>query len=146
MLRIATRGILRAPAFSRALSCAHTESLLAANGSLLDAIGAGDFATYNKLCSSDITCIEPETLGTIITGTNFHEHYFNMPSPSAPPAKTTHLLNVVAKCCSAGKMGVVTYNRLVQSGGECSLSQETRVWEQEAGEWKQIHFHKSMVE
>ena len=146
MLRaIATRA-RSAPVLRRAMSgCAHTDSLLAANRALLDAIGAGDFAAYNSLCASDITCIEPETLGTIVTGTRFHEHYFDLPSSPAP-AKTTHLLNVVGKCCSAGKMGVVTYNRLVQTGVECSLSQETRVWEQDNGEWKQIHFHKSMVE
>ena len=41
-------------------------------------------------------------------------------------------------------MGMITYNRVTQRGGEVSVAQETRVWEKREGRWAHVHFHKSV--
>lgn len=123
MLRV--RSLARAAPLGARLasSCGAKESLIAANTRLLNAITAGDFATYRELCASDGTCIEPETSGQIVRGTKFHQHYFDLPSegPSAP--KTTTLTDMTVRVCAAGKMGFVTYNRLTQAGLDVSVAQ-----------------------
>ena len=170
MLRV--RSLARAAPLGARLasSCGAKESLIAANTRLLNAITAGDFATYRELCASDGTCIEPETSGQIVRGTKFHQHYFDLPSDGPSPPKTTTLTDMTVRVCGAGKMGFVTYNRLTQSGVDVAvaqvapwphglmrlslaialerrsihyLAQETRVWENADGGWRQVHFHKS---
>ncbi len=44
---------------------------------LLDAIAAGDFESYSRLCDPNITCFEPEALSNLVEGTDFHKFYFD---------------------------------------------------------------------
>jgi hypothetical protein len=65
-----------------------------------------DYETYSSLCAPDLTCIEPETMGNIIEGMDFHKHYFTLLGDlSLPPAPkpTTTMTNV-----SVGIVGFAT--------------------------------------
>ena len=56
---------------------AHKE-LLAATQKLLDAIGAGNYASYSSMCAADCTSFEPETQGHLVAGAAFHKHFFDL--------------------------------------------------------------------
>ena len=128
------------------MSSAVKAELVAITQKLLTSIRTGDYATYSSLCAPDLTCIEPETMGQIVTGLPFHKHYFDLPAgATAPPATNTTMCDVNVRVCGAGAMGFVTYGRLGQSGVVSTFAQETRVWEKQDGVWKHVHFHKSLV-
>lgn len=42
--------------------------IIAITQSLLDAIAAGDWANYQKMCSDELTCFEPESNGHLVSG------------------------------------------------------------------------------
>lgn len=44
---------------------------------LLDAISCGDFETYASMCDPHLTSFEPESLGNLLDGTDFHKFYFD---------------------------------------------------------------------
>lgn len=44
---------------------------------LLDAISGGDFDAYVKLCDPQLTSFEPEALGNLVKGMEFHKFYFD---------------------------------------------------------------------
>eukprot|EP00092_Neocalanus_flemingeri_P010586 GFUD01011404.1.p1 GENE.GFUD01011404.1~~GFUD01011404.1.p1 ORF type:complete len:457 (-),score=64.80 GFUD01011404.1:48-1418(-) len=44
---------------------------------ILDAINSGDFEAYTKLCDPNITAFEPEALGNLVEGIEFHRFYFD---------------------------------------------------------------------
>jgi calcium/calmodulin-dependent protein kinase (CaM kinase) II len=44
---------------------------------LLQAIANNDYETYKSLCDPKITCFEPETIGNLIEGLDFHKFYFD---------------------------------------------------------------------
>ncbi|PNH08438.1 Calcium/calmodulin-dependent protein kinase type II subunit delta [Tetrabaena socialis] len=158
------RPVLRSPhrhtvaAAPRANSSAPSSPMAAAevlalNSKLLDAIAGGDYETYATLCDPSLTCFEPEAVGHLIEGLDFHKFYFTMPSAgdaSKPPA---HVLNtmasphvrVIGDCCA-----VVSYVRLTQkmvAGAPVTVqAEETRVWEKkDGGRWIHVHVHRSLV-
>ena len=45
-----------------------SEEIVSVTQQLLDAVAAGDYATYEQLSDDTLTCIEPETNGNIIEG------------------------------------------------------------------------------
>jgi len=141
---------LCSPAFQTKLqpSSQNKAELMDVTQRLLMAISAGDWASYASLCAPDSTCIEPETMGQVVTGLGFHKHYFDLPpsGDAPPPPSNTTMTGVQIRVCPQGAMGFVTYNRLTQSGVKSSLAQETRIWEKQQGEWLQTHFHKSLVQ
>ena len=52
----------------------NTEKMLSLlNTQLLDAIDNGDLETYRELCDPSLTAFEPEALGNLVEGLNFHE-------------------------------------------------------------------------
>ena len=44
---------------------------------LLNSIKNGDFESYSQLCDLNLTAFEPETMGTLVEGLDFHKFYFN---------------------------------------------------------------------
>ncbi len=116
---------------------------------LLTAIFRGDWATYTKLCSEDITAIEPEAKGHLVQGLAFHQNYFpEKPKQPARPGEEPTITISSPHVRVMGDAAVIAYVRLVQSKDEAgnhrtSASEETRVWQKLNGSWKHVHFHRS---
>ncbi|XP_058652745.1 calcium/calmodulin-dependent protein kinase type II subunit gamma isoform X21 [Onychostoma macrolepis] len=114
---------------------------------LIEAINNGDFEAYTRICDPGLTSFEPEALGNLVEGMDFHKFYFeNLLSKNSKPVHTTilnphvHLIGEDAAC--------IAYIRLTQymdSQGRprSSQSEETRVWHRRDAKWLNIHFHCS---
>ncbi|XP_014116185.1 PREDICTED: calcium/calmodulin-dependent protein kinase type II subunit delta isoform X1 [Pseudopodoces humilis] len=114
---------------------------------LIEAINNGDFEAYTKICDPGLTSFEPEALGNLVEGMDFHRFYFeNALSKSNKPIHTiilnphVHLVGEDAAC--------IAYIRLTQymdSSGmpKTMQSEETRVWHRRDGKWQNVHFHRS---
>ena len=111
---------------------------------LLTAIDEQDWATYEQLCDPNLTAFEPEAKGQLVSDMPFHRFYFDTPSPSR---RQSSIVSPTVKFI--GDAALVTYVRLTQvfSGDKqhsTRACEETRVWEKQNGEWKHIHFHRSV--
>ncbi|XP_067857252.1 calcium/calmodulin-dependent protein kinase type II delta chain isoform X14 [Heptranchias perlo] len=114
---------------------------------LIEAINNGDFEAYAKICDPGLTSFEPEALGNLVEGMDFHRFYFeNLLSKNSKPIHTTilnphvHLIGEDAAC--------IAYIRLTQyidSQGRprTTQSEETRVWHRRDSKWQNVHFHCS---
>jgi len=126
------------------MSDAITKELLALNRRLLESIVAGDWATYEELCDPSLTCFEPETRGQWVEGMDFHRFYFNLGGSSGPVNITVSTPHVRLM----GDVAVISFIRIVQkldgNGNPITTrSEETRVWQQQAGRWRHVHFHRT---
>ena len=115
------------------------------NKQLLDAIDNGDLETYRELCDPSLTAFEPEALGNLVEGLDFHETYFG--SPASGKRKSSVRFPHIRLL---GETAVVAYVRLVQSitsDGQHSTAafEETRIWRKTGHSWKNVHFHRSNV-
>ncbi len=125
--------------------CDQTVSeLLELNQRLLDSIHQQDWTTYTQICTKDLTAYEPEALGHLVKGLEFHKTYFDL-EPGSGSSKSTISSPDVRLL---GSVAVVCFIRLVQATnaeGETATfsSEETRIWEQQDGTWKHVHFHRS---
>lgn len=120
--------------------------LIALNQKLLNSIAEGDWTTYADLCDPSITCIEPEALGHVVGGLEFHKFYFDLTGGSSKPRNTMCDPSVRIM----GESAVLAYFRLTQyvdaNGSPQSRgTEETRVWQRIGGAWKHVHFHRSPV-
>lgn len=118
--------------------------VLEANQKLLDAIAQGDWSTYADLCDSSLTAFEPEALGHLIHGLDFHKFYFQLEGGSRKPVNSI----VDPHVRIIGDVAVVAYYRLTQvvdGSGNPGVrgTEETRIWERKNGSWKHVHFHRS---
>ncbi|XP_041855132.1 calcium/calmodulin-dependent protein kinase (CaM kinase) II beta 1 isoform X2 [Melanotaenia boesemani] len=114
---------------------------------LIEAINNGDFDAYAKICDPGLTSFEPEALGNLVEGMDFHRFYFeNLLAKNNKPIHTTilnphvHLIGEDAAC--------IAYIRLTQfvdgqGRPRSSQSEETRVWHRRDSKWQNIHFHCS---
>ncbi|XP_052451283.1 calcium/calmodulin-dependent protein kinase (CaM kinase) II beta 1 isoform X23 [Carassius gibelio] len=114
---------------------------------LIEANNNGDFEAYAKICDPGLTCFEPEALGNLVEGMDFHRFYFeNLLSKNSKPIHTTilnphvHLIGDEAAC--------IAYIRLTQyvdgqGRPHSSQSEETRVWHRRDSKWQNVHFHCS---
>ncbi|XP_031746239.1 calcium/calmodulin-dependent protein kinase type II subunit delta isoform X2 [Xenopus tropicalis] len=114
---------------------------------LIEAINNGDFEAYTKICDPGLTSFEPEALGNLVEGMDFHRFYFeNALSKSNKPVHTiilnphVHLIGEDAAC--------IAYIRLTQYLDSTGMpktmqSEETRVWHRRDGKWQNVHFHRS---
>ncbi|XP_037394642.1 calcium/calmodulin-dependent protein kinase type II delta chain isoform X23 [Pygocentrus nattereri] len=114
---------------------------------LIEAINNGDFEAYTRICDPGLTSFEPEALGNLVEGMDFHRFYFeNLLSKNSKPVHTTilnphvHLIGEDAAC--------IAYIRLTQyidSQGRprSCQSEETRVWHRRDAKWLNVHFHCS---
>ena len=125
-----------------------THSLLQLSRELLRCIDRQDWEAYARLCDPTLTAFEPEAVGHLIEGLDFHQFYF----PKQTPGNTTGDIGKLSSISSPhvrlmGDTAVVSYIRLVQRRSEGNFTtaavEETRVWERQAGQWKHVHFHRS---
>jgi hypothetical protein len=123
-----------------------TAELLHLNQRLLDSIAAGDWTTYQELCDPALTAFEPEGLGQLIEGLEFHHFYFKLGGARGP----NHTTMCAPRVCLLGDVALITYVRLNQRRGEEGAPTttgfaETRIWQQREGRWRHVHFHRSAL-
>ncbi|XP_051557925.1 calcium/calmodulin-dependent protein kinase type II delta 2 chain-like isoform X2 [Myxocyprinus asiaticus] len=126
---------------------ARKQEIIKVTEQLIESINNGDFEVYAKICDPGLTSFEPEALGNLVEGHDFHRFYFeNALSKGNKPVHTillnphVHLIGEDAAC--------IAYIRLTQymdAGGmpRTMQSEETRVWHRRDGKWLNIHFHRS---
>ena len=122
-----------------------TSEVLQANGKLLDSINTQNWAAYAELCDPSLTCFEPEALGHVVSGMEFHHFYFKLAGSGRPKQSIMASPHVRI----IGDTAIVSYIRLTQrveaDGAPATLaSEETRVWQKQNGVWKHVHFHRSI--
>lgn len=113
---------------------------------ILDAINSGDFETYTKLCDPNITAFEPEALGNLVEGIDFHKFYFDNSIKQSKSSNVTILSPVVHLLGDdAASIGYVKVTQTLDKQGHAFTSQaeETRVWQRKEGRWYNVHFHRS---
>jgi calcium/calmodulin-dependent protein kinase (CaM kinase) II len=126
---------------------AHVKELLSLSRRLLDAIDGQDWAAYRDLCDPTITAFEPEAVGHLVGGLAFHEFYFQGERSKARKQSTISSPHVRLM----GDSAVVSYVRLTQRVDEngqfiSGAAEETRVWQNQNGAWKHVHFHRSPID
>jgi ketosteroid isomerase-like protein len=127
------------------MQAAVESQLLDLSRQLLVAIADKDWPTYSRLCDPSLTCFEPETLGQLIGGMEFHKFYFDL--EGAPGNRNTTLASPHVRLLGPDA-AIVSYVRVIQkldpTGNPVTASvQETRVWQRIENQWKHVHFHRS---
>ncbi|XP_033973729.1 calcium/calmodulin-dependent protein kinase (CaM kinase) II beta 1 isoform X11 [Trematomus bernacchii] len=114
---------------------------------LIEAINNGDFEAYAKICDPGLTSFEPEALGNLVEGMDFHRFYFeNLLAKNSKPIHTTilnphvHMIGEDAACIAYIRLTQFVDN---QGWPRSSQSEETRVWHRRDSKWQNIHFHCS---
>uniref|UniRef100_A0A3B4FRF8 calcium/calmodulin-dependent protein kinase n=2 Tax=Haplochromini TaxID=319058 RepID=A0A3B4FRF8_9CICH len=128
-------------------SAARKQEIIKITEQLIEAVNNGDFEAYAKICDPGLTSFEPEGLGNLVEGMDFHRFYFdNLLSKNSKPIHTTilnphvHIIGDDAAC--------IAYIRLTQfvdgqGRPRSSQSEETRVWHRRDSRWQNVHFHCS---
>ncbi|XP_035261021.1 calcium/calmodulin-dependent protein kinase (CaM kinase) II gamma 1 isoform X15 [Anguilla rostrata] len=126
---------------------ARKQEIIKITEQLIEAVNNGDFEAYTRICDPGLTSFEPEALGNLVEGMDFHKFYFeNLLSKNSKPVHTTilnphvHLIGEDAAC--------IAYIRLTQyidgqGRPRSSQSEETRVWHRRDAKWLNVHFHCS---
>ncbi|XP_051273378.1 calcium/calmodulin-dependent protein kinase type II subunit gamma isoform X17 [Dicentrarchus labrax] len=126
---------------------ARKQEIIKITEQLIEAINNGDFDAYTRICDPGLTSFEPEALGNLVEGMDFHKFYFeNLLSKNSKPVHTTllnphvHLIGEDAAC-----IAYIRLTQFVDTTGRprSSQSEETRVWHRREGKWLNVHFHCS---
>ncbi|XP_044033822.1 calcium/calmodulin-dependent protein kinase type II subunit gamma-like isoform X13 [Siniperca chuatsi] len=126
---------------------ARKQEIIKITEQLIEAINNGDFDAYTRICDPGLTSFEPEALGNLVEGMDFHKFYFeNLLSKNSKPVHTTllnphvHLIGEDAAC-----IAYIRLTQFVDTTGRprSSQSEETRVWHRRDGKWLNVHFHCS---
>uniref|UniRef100_A0A674MV06 calcium/calmodulin-dependent protein kinase n=1 Tax=Takifugu rubripes TaxID=31033 RepID=A0A674MV06_TAKRU len=129
------------------VSAARKQEIIKITEQLIEAINNGDFDAYTRICDPGLTSFEPEALGNLVEGMDFHKFYFeNLLSKNNKPVHTTllnphvHLIGEDAAC-----IAYIRLTQFVDSTGRprSSQSEETRVWHRRDSKWLNVHFHCS---
>jgi len=114
---------------------------------LIEAINTGDFEAYTKICDPHLTAFEPEALGNLVEGMDFHKFYFdNVVGKNCKAVNTTilnpnvHLLGEDAACIAYVRLTQYMDKQGVAHSSQC---EETRVWHKRDNKWQNVHFHRS---
>ncbi|XP_047236570.1 calcium/calmodulin-dependent protein kinase (CaM kinase) II beta 1 isoform X2 [Girardinichthys multiradiatus] len=132
---------------SSAAAHSRKQEIIKITEQLIEAINNGDFDAYAKICDPGLTSFEPEALGNLVEGMDFHRFYFeNLLAKNNKPIHTTilnphvHLIGEDAAC-----IAYIRLTQFVDNQGQprSSQSEETRVWHRRDSKWQNIHFHCS---
>uniref|UniRef100_A0A3Q2XJ87 calcium/calmodulin-dependent protein kinase n=1 Tax=Hippocampus comes TaxID=109280 RepID=A0A3Q2XJ87_HIPCM len=106
------------PVLSRAFA-ARKQEIIKMTEQLIEAVNNGDFEAYAKICDPGLTSFEPEGLGNLVEGMDFHRFYFdNLLSKNVKPIHTTilnphvHMMGEDAAC-----MAYIRLTQFVDAGG-----------------------------
>ncbi|XP_070523449.1 calcium/calmodulin-dependent protein kinase II isoform X8 [Cardiocondyla obscurior] len=129
---------------------ARRQEIIKMTEQLIESINTGDFEAYTKICDPHLTAFEPEALGNLVEGMEFHKFYFDnaVLGKNCKAVNTTilnphvHLLGEDAAC--------IAYVRLTQymdkqGVAHTQQSEESRVWHKRDNKWQNVHFHRSAV-
>ncbi|XP_020293053.1 calcium/calmodulin-dependent protein kinase type II delta chain isoform X6 [Pseudomyrmex gracilis] len=135
---------------SEELEDARRQEIIKMTEQLIESINTGDFEAYTKICDPHLTAFEPEALGNLVEGMDFHKFYFDnaVLGKNCKAVNTTilnphvHLLGEDAAC--------IAYVRLTQymdkqGVAHTQQSEESRVWHKRDNKWQNVHFHRSAV-
>ncbi|XP_059489099.1 calcium/calmodulin-dependent protein kinase type II alpha chain isoform X9 [Neocloeon triangulifer] len=129
---------------------ARKQEIIKMTEQLIEAINNSDFEAYTKICDPHLTAFEPEALGNLVEGMDFHKFFFEngicLLSKNFKAINTTilnphvHLIGDDGAC--------IAYVRLTQyidrqGQAHTQQSEETRVWHKRDGKWQNVHFHRS---
>ncbi|XP_029911567.1 calcium/calmodulin-dependent protein kinase type II delta 2 chain-like [Myripristis murdjan] len=107
------------------------QEIIKVNEQLIESINNGDLGL--RICDPGLTSFEPETLGNLVEGHDFHRFYFENALSKGNKLVHTILLNP--------HMHLHVWDG---SGMPHTMqSEETRVWHRCEGKWQNIHFHRS---
>ncbi|NWW64668.1 KCC2D kinase, partial [Ifrita kowaldi] len=147
---------------------ARKQEIIKVTEQLIEAINNGDFEAYTKICDPGLTSFEPEALGNLVEGMDFHRFYFEngkyslfISESSSVPCDCVHFSLAVNRL-GQGK-GALFFSEFCYrcfSVWFCSAhshitghlrdgmpktmqSEETRVWHRRDGKWQNVHFHRS---
>nr|XP_034174152.1 calcium/calmodulin-dependent protein kinase type II alpha chain isoform X6 [Osmia lignaria] len=131
-------------------NAARRQEIIKMTEQLIESINIGDFEAYTKICDPHLTAFEPEALGNLVEGMDFHKFYFDnaVLGKNCKAVNTTilnphvHLLGEDAAC--------IAYVRLTQYMDKQGVahthqSEESRVWHKRDNKWQNVHFHRSAV-
>ncbi|XP_044736607.1 calcium/calmodulin-dependent protein kinase type II alpha chain isoform X10 [Chrysoperla carnea] len=146
---------------------ARRQEIIKMTEQLIEAINTGDYEAYTKICDPHLTAFEPEAMGNLVEGMDFHKFYFdngnliNKKIIVIPYYNYLQLL-VLGKNCKAvnttilnphvhliGEDGAcIAYVRLTQymdkhGQAHTHQSEESRVWHKRDNKWQNVHFHRS---
>uniref|UniRef100_A0A1B6CFX4 Calcium/calmodulin-dependent protein kinase II association-domain domain-containing protein n=1 Tax=Clastoptera arizonana TaxID=38151 RepID=A0A1B6CFX4_9HEMI len=131
------------PAYFRA----RKQEVIKMTEQLIEAINMGDFEAYTKICDPHLTAFEPEALGNLVEGMDFHKFYFdNVVGKNCKAVNTTilnpnvHLLGDDAACIAYVRLTQYMDKQGVAHSSQC---EETRVWHKRDNKWQNVHFHRS---
>lgn len=125
---------------------ARRQEIIKMTEQLIEAINTGDFEAYTKICDPHLTAFEPEAMGNLVEGMDFHKFYFDNVLKTCKTVNTTilnphvHLLGEDSAC--------IAYVRLTQymdkhGQAHTHQSEESRVWHKRDNKWQNVHFHRS---
>ncbi|XP_026295749.1 calcium/calmodulin-dependent protein kinase II isoform X14 [Apis mellifera] len=134
----------------KSTNAARRQEIIKMTEQLIESINTGDFEAYTKICDPHLTAFEPEALGNLVEGMDFHKFYFDnaVLGKNCKAVNTTilnphvHLLGEDAAC--------IAYVRLTQYMDKQGVahthqSEESRVWHKRDNKWQNVHFHRSAV-
>ncbi|XP_065216268.1 calcium/calmodulin-dependent protein kinase type II alpha chain isoform X2 [Planococcus citri] len=126
---------------------ARKQEIIKMTEQLIDSINTGDYEAYTKICDPHLTAFEPEALGNLVEGMEFHKFYFDhVVGKNYKAINTTilnpnvHLLGDEAACIS-----YICLTQYVDKQGtpHSMQSEETRVWHKKDAKWQNVHLHRS---
>ncbi|XP_025205503.1 calcium/calmodulin-dependent protein kinase type II alpha chain isoform X17 [Melanaphis sacchari] len=113
---------------------------------LIESINNADFEGYTKICDPHMTAFEPEALGNLLEGMEFHKFYFdhvlgkNRGINTTVLNPTVHLLGDDAACIAY----IILVQYIDKQGVPRSHQyEETRVWHRRDNKWQNVHSHRS---
>ncbi|XP_060887362.1 calcium/calmodulin-dependent protein kinase type II delta 1 chain isoform X2 [Labrus mixtus] len=126
---------------------ARKQEIIKVTEQLIEAINNGDFEAYTKICDPGLTSFEPEALGNLVEGTDFHRFYFDTALAKGKLPIHTILLNPHVHLIG-DEAACIAYIRLTQYIDRDGMprtmqSEETRIWHRRDSKWQNIHFHRS---
>ncbi|XP_077865308.1 calcium/calmodulin-dependent protein kinase type II delta chain isoform X1 [Saccoglossus kowalevskii] len=126
---------------------ARKQEIIKITESLLDAITNGDYEAYTKICDPHMTCFEPEAMGNLVEGMEFHRFYFENVLSKNSRARNTTILNPHVHLLGedAASIAYIRLTQFIDRTG-CPVttqSEETRVWLKKDSKWQNVHFHRS---
>uniref|UniRef100_V5I5A6 calcium/calmodulin-dependent protein kinase n=1 Tax=Ixodes ricinus TaxID=34613 RepID=V5I5A6_IXORI len=114
---------------------------------LIESINGGDYETYTKLCDPHLTAFEPEALGNLVEGMEFHKFYFDNGAGKSYKSQNTTIINPTVHLLGEDA-ACIAYIRLMQYIDRAGIArtrqtEETRVWHRKDTKWQNVHFHRS---